>query len=303
MQYPHDWFAKGILQGALEGVREVHIEEQVTPEVLSLDAWIDPIPGVPDDDRGLLGRITAVRCGVEPFQPNVTLDDVDVAMLRVTLLQQKLKGEAAKEAGGRSTSAPRPRLCIVSPERCRSVLDEWLCVGDESLGPGCYCSRVPTRGPLIIVVEALPRTRATLLLRLMGHGRVLQEAILHLRALPADAWERTCIDPLLDVVSPDIARRGIVVPALEGDPMIIDYKILKAEWEVKRKLIVEEGRKEGRSPLLFQFEHRLSRPLTDAERAAVSARLDVVGPRRLGEVVLTLPADALAAWLADPDAR
>ncbi len=44
------------------------------------------------------------------------------------------------------------------------------------------------------------------------------------------------------------------------------------------------------------------RPLADAERAEVLRRLDTLGPDRIGDVVLDLERDALAAWLADPDA-
>jgi hypothetical protein len=46
----------------------------------------------------------------------------------------------------------------------------------------------------------------------------------------------------------------------------------------------------------------LSWPLADADRRAVATRLDLVGPERLGDVVLDLDGDALAAWLADPNA-
>jgi len=46
----------------------------------------------------------------------------------------------------------------------------------------------------------------------------------------------------------------------------------------------------------------LSWPLADADRRAVATRLDLVGPERLADVVLDLDGDALAAWLADPNA-
>ena len=295
------------MQGALEGVRVVHIEEQVTPEVLSLDAWISPLEGVPDDDRGLLGLMTRERCVVEPYQPAATLDDVDHASLRVTLLHDKLKAVEPAPAAGRRKLPPRPTLWIITAERDRGLLREWLCVRDRALGRGVYRSRVATRGPRVVVVEELPRTRATLLVRLMGHGEVLQRALGDLRALPPDAWERAVVAPLLRVVRRDLERRGIVVPDLEAEPVIIDYKILVAEYEADKKQLLNEGRSEGRSeglrPLVHQFERRLGRPLTDGERTTVAARLDRVGPERLGDVVFDLSPDALAAWLADPDAR
>jgi hypothetical protein len=55
--------------------------------------------------------------------------------------------------------------------------------------------------------------------------------------------------------------------------------------------------------LAHQFERRLGRPLRDEERAYLRARTEALGPDRLGDLVLDLSVDELAAWLADPDAR
>jgi flagellar biosynthesis/type III secretory pathway protein FliH len=65
---------------------------------------------------------------------------------------------------------------------------------------------------------------------------------------------------------------------------------------------LERGLAEGLRPLVRLFERRLGRVLTDAERGALASRLDVVGPERLGDVVLDLDSAALAAWLASPTA-
>jgi hypothetical protein len=65
-----------------------------------------------------------------------------------------------------------------------------------------------------------------------------------------------------------------------------------------------EGRTEGVAALLTHaYSRRLNRPLTPAEQTTLLARLDTHGPTRLGDVVLDLASDAIAAWLADPDAR
>jgi hypothetical protein len=49
----------------------------------------------------------------------------------------------------------------------------------------------------LVVVSELPRTRDTLLLRLMGGGRTLRDAIADLTALPVDAPERILALPHL----------------------------------------------------------------------------------------------------------
>jgi hypothetical protein len=47
---------------------------------------------------------------------------------------------------------------------------------------------------------------------------------------------------------------------------------------------------------------RLGRPLTEAETAALAERLDRLREDRVGEVVLSFSAEALAAWLSEPNA-
>jgi len=96
----------------------------------------------------------------------------------------------------------------------------------------------------------------------------------------------------------------------ENEPTIIDYKILKAEWEAEKAERAAElarvrdlARADGMRPLIRLLERRIARPLTNAGRTSLSARFDLVGPERLGDVVLDLSPDALAAWVTDPDAR
>ena len=70
--------------------------------------------------------------------------------------------------------------------------------------------------------------------------------------------------------------------------------------------IADEGRSEGvdkgLGPVEHMFARRLGRPLVDAERAELLRRLDTLGASRIGDVVLDLERDALATWLADPNA-
>lgn len=63
---------------------------------------------------------------------------------------------------------------------------------------------------------------------------------------------------------------------------------------------VVEGAAEAFTP---QLERRLGRPLHEDERARLRERVGSLGSDRVGDVVLDLPADELATWLADPNAR
>jgi hypothetical protein len=51
------------------------------------------------------------------------------------------------------------------------------------------------------------------------------------------------------------------------------------------------------------FERKLRRSFTEEEQRMFAERLETLGADRLGDVVLDLTPEQLAAWLADPDAR
>jgi hypothetical protein len=68
--------------------------------------------------------------------------------------------------------------------------------------------------------------------------------------------------------------------------------------------VIKKGRADGVAANLTRlFGLRLGRSLAPAERALVAERLVRLGEDRLDAVVLDLARDALAAWLADPEAR
>jgi hypothetical protein len=88
-----------------------------------------------------------------------------------------------------------------------------------------------------------------------------------------------------------------------GDIVMTEAERLMAEGE-KRGLErgVKQGLERGLAPLIRLFQRRLGRDLAEAERATLSKRLTKLGPDRLGDVVLDLSPQELAAWLSDPNA-
>ncbi|MCU0681628.1 MAG: hypothetical protein MUF34_05125 [Polyangiaceae bacterium] len=94
-------------------------------------------------------------------------------------------------------------------------------------------------------------------------------------------------------------------PEVRGRQRRMLQSLLKIYPEAGQDL-VEQGREEGREKglrlLQHQLERRLGRTLTEAERAVMVHRFDNGGADRLGDVVLDLSAEALAAWLNEPNA-
>jgi hypothetical protein len=73
---------------------------------------------------------------------------------------------------------------------------------------------------------------------------------------------------------------------------------------VKSQQIVETLHREGAANAFAHlFERRLGRVLREDERARLRERTETLGPDHLGDLVLDLSVNELAAWLADPNPR
>jgi hypothetical protein len=68
MQTPFDTLAKGIIDGALDGLCDVTLQAAVVPETLYSDAVIDPRGSRRAlRARGMLGRMATTPCVIEAF--------------------------------------------------------------------------------------------------------------------------------------------------------------------------------------------------------------------------------------------
>jgi hypothetical protein len=96
------------------------------------------------------------------------------------------------------------------------------------------------------------------------------------------------------------ATQGWSASAEEEEIIVTAQEIVESIEKKARN----EGQNEGRQQTLFHlFARKLGRGLTEDEQASIRRRLALVGPDRVGDVALDLEPEALAAWLADRDAR
>lgn len=126
---------------------------------------------------------------------------------------------------------------MISPGRPQSVMDKFAC---KLVKPGWY-EAVEGLHLRVIVLAELPRTRETLLLRLLGAGKRVAEALADLDALPEDAWERSIARPLL--IHFGLAGRRNLETS-EEDAMSAEIQAWFKDYEQKLR---DEARDEGRA--------------------------------------------------------
>ncbi|MDC0680184.1 hypothetical protein [Sorangium atrum] len=261
-----DQFTKSLLRDGLSLVSAAETEVEVLAATQKIDVYSVPDPARESEraGMGLLGELSAEPSLFEPFHGTPGLRQVRQCLRKQLTwhheLERRARSAARSVAPDEDTDAPPqpavafPALVVIGPGRPETVLDAYRC---EPAQAGVYHA-VPGLVMRVVVLSELPRTRATLLLRLLGSGRRLREALADLAALPDDAWEKSVATPLLVHF-----RHGIQEPTTdEEDDVSAEIRAWFKEYE--QKLRAEE-RKEGRD------EGRAQGRAEEAARAVLTA--------------------------------
>jgi hypothetical protein len=186
-RFPHDQFAKDYLKELLSPLGEVETSRDVAGEVRSIDVWFTPAPLSPGDalGLGLLGRLALEPAIIEPFRNAVTPSQIRSCMSKLFDVQAELERQAKREKTS-IRDPDLPWLWILSPTASVPLLNGFKATLDEdNWSRGVYFLGDSFKTALV-VIHQLPRTPDTLWLRILGKGRVQQQAVDELAALPIE---------------------------------------------------------------------------------------------------------------------
>ncbi|WP_437590229.1 hypothetical protein [Sorangium sp. So ce1000] len=243
-----DQFTKSLLRDGLSLVSTAETEVEVLAATQKIDVYSVPDP-TRESDRagmGLLGELSAEPSLFEPFQGTPGLRQVRQCLRKQLTwhheLERRARSATRSVAPDEDADTPPqpavafPALVVISPGRPETVLDAYRC---EPVQAGVYHA-VPGLVMRVVVLAELPRTRATLLLRLLGSGRRFREAVADLAALRRDAWEKSVAVPLLLHFGLDQQEPT----ADEEDEVSAE---IRAWFEEYKQQLRNEGRDEGRN--------------------------------------------------------
>jgi hypothetical protein len=254
MRTRFDQFGKQMVREAVAGHCFVESDAEVTVETRRIDLWVTPREASPSlpDHLGLLGRINGGSATLEFFHNTPTGEELHVCLRK--------HGEFRHALSRRRTRSPLPLQWVISSGRPDA--------GIAGLGfrpmidapRGIYDSP-PLQHTRLVVVSELPATRDTLLVRLLGAGSVLKQAITELQSLPADEPERR-------LALPALLRLRLAVPTdpaqqtKEDQEFLMDTQDVVEAWlqEAIQKGVkqgVEQGVKQGLQQGIQQGERKL----------------------------------------------
>ncbi|MBI5515319.1 MAG: hypothetical protein HY909_16190 [Deltaproteobacteria bacterium] len=292
MRTRFDSLAKDLWRGTLGDVGRVQTELEVSAAPQRADTTFEPDPTKKAllPERGLLGRIARGVCMLEAFHDTPDAEDVRDCHRKFLSWRHAL-GDAGADA----------TLWLVVAGDPRKVRRAFHLRPLRAWPSGSFAAAAGF-GLRLLSVSALPGGRDTLALRLFGQGPVLRRAARELLALPDDAWERRLLPMLLQwrTQIPELPAQRTP----DEEDFVSNAQQILDEWERRATdRGIDKGIDRVLGALVRLFERRLARALTDEERVALRARIAVVGPERLGDVVLDLSPAELGAWLGDPTAR
>jgi Domain of unknown function (DUF4351) len=312
-QFPHDEFAKSFLDSLLSPLGTVEVSQQISSEVRYADVYFTPEPNmVKTDDLGLLAKLAASSVVFEPFRNSVKMPQIRACMSKLFDLHQALGKEAKKERQPELTEDSLPMLWILTPTLSAPILEGFGAKLDlERWGEGVYL--MPTHFKTgIIVLHQLPKTPATLWLRILGKGRVQEQAIQEVAALPAEHPQRDNVLDLLGNLKVILEARANIEPEeqeliMQLSPLYLE-KIQAAEFvgeqRGRQSGLIEGEVKEGQTLVLRQLNRRvgtLSIADADGKPCDLEAKiktLPLAQLEELGEALLDFSQMAdLVAWL------
>jgi hypothetical protein len=270
---------------------ETEVEVLAATQKIDVYTVPDPTRAAEREKMGLLGELTAEPSQLEPFSGTPNLPPIRRVICKQLTWHHELerRAEVVARAAARAAArdalegpeereqkeavpeapqvVPFPWLIVISQGRPDTVIELYGC---KQIRAGVY-EAVPGLQMRVVVLAELPRTRETLLLRLLGSDRLLKEALADLWALPPGAWEESIVTPLLVEF-----RLGQGEQATnQEDAVSAAFRVEFEEWKQKLRA---EARTEGRAGDVLTVLGARGIAVPDAARERILAQKD---PERL----------------------
>ncbi|MUG93030.1 hypothetical protein F7734_11505 [Scytonema sp. UIC 10036] len=186
-RFPYDQFTKNYLKELLSPSGTVETSRKVVAEIKEIDVYFAPSPPESQEREklGLLGKFATTSAVFEPFRNAVKRGEVRSCLNKLFDIFAELEREANRN-GTEIAEEELPFLWILSPTASEAQLKGFRAILDEENWlPGVYVFGEWYRAA-IVAIHQLPATEETLWLRILGKGKVQQQAIEELQALSED---------------------------------------------------------------------------------------------------------------------
>lgn len=250
----HDQFSKDYLEALLAPSGKVQSPKRVSGEVRLIDVYFTP-----DSQKkanlqslGLLGQFAQYPAILEPYRNAATADEIGDCLLKQLEVKAFLRRQANrgkrknkkknknKKADKKLKSSEIPKVWILTPTASKTKLSYFGASARKGWPKGVYFL-APGLRAAIVAIHQLPKRPDTLWLRVLGRGKVQEQAIDELEALPDNnPYKEIGLELLYNL------RNNL---AAEKEPNETDRELimrLKPLYQQEKEQIQQQSRQEGR---------------------------------------------------------
>ena len=306
-RFIHDQFAKDYLEELLKPYGQVQAPNRVAGEVREIDVFFSPATQQTTnlETLGLLGKLATSPAIFEPFRNAASPDEICNCLLKLLELRGALQREANRNKTPIQESSI-PKLWILTPTASATLLSGFRAFVDEQK-PGVHFMADYLRAA-IVAIHQLPPTPDTLWLRILGRGRVQEQAINELKALPTNhPFQKATLELVYNLrqnlrVNQDLEEddRELIMrlePLYQQDRERAKQEGKQEGRQEGRQEGKQEGQQEGEQRLVIRLLHRRLSEI-DASLIERVQGLSIEQLENLGESLLDFSVVAdLATWL------
>jgi hypothetical protein len=192
-----DQFSKQFLDEFLSALGTVETSLEIPGEPRLVDLYFAPSPQPTIDPQtlGLLGRIAATPCLIEPFRNQPTPTEIRDCLLKLFWVHADAHRKANRD-GQRLAEPELPQLWILASSASENLLSGFATSFNDDWLPGIYFMGTSLRSA-IISINQLPVIEETLWLRLLGKGKTQAQAISEVLSISPFDPRRTTVLQLL----------------------------------------------------------------------------------------------------------
>jgi hypothetical protein len=194
---PFDQFSKQFFEEFLSPLGEVNSNFEVSGEPRFVDIWFSPSPQptVNPETLGILGKIAATPCLIEPFRNQPTATEARNCLQKLFMIQANFQRQSKRDKE-RIPEHELPQLWILASSTSDNFLNGFGATLREDWLEGIYFLPSFLR-TAVVSINRLPCTEETRWLRLLGKGGTQTQAIAEIIALPQENPTRLTILELL----------------------------------------------------------------------------------------------------------
>jgi hypothetical protein len=295
-QFPHDELVKEYIPELIKDYGAANPGENINSERREIDVFFEPTKEVPTspDTLGLLGKLAQNPVLFEVFRNPVEIHQITECLAKLFDVQLAIRKEKRKNKT-QSTSEIEPFLWILTPTLSETKLRAFAAKSRSDWGQGIYLlpSGLSTG---IVVIHQLAVNRETLWVRILGKGKVQENAIDELKALPRDYPNRQNVLELIGNLFAMLEANKNAGESLEEEEQNLIMKLSPIYLEKLEESKQMGLQQEANLLILRQLKRKLGNLSFHLESQINSLSLKTL--EDLGEALLDFnTVEDLIAWL------